>query len=122
MDWTKVDNFSEEEFRCKCGCGTCVMNEEFIVRLDFARYIAGIPFNITSGFRCPEHNEKVGGKSNSAHTRGFAADISTPYSGDRFIILDALLDVGFTRFGVMDKALHVDGDPSLPPDVIWDYY
>ena len=36
------------------------------------------PIFITSGFRCPELNEAVGGKHGSAHTKGCAADWFCP--------------------------------------------
>lgn len=35
----------------------------------------GKPVIITSGFRCPELNEKVGGKNTSQHLKGQAVDI-----------------------------------------------
>ena len=34
------------------------------------------PIYITSGYRCPALNKKVGGVENSYHTRGMAADIT----------------------------------------------
>lgn len=37
------------------------------------------PVKITSGYRCKELNTKVGGKSNSQHLTGNAADFITPY-------------------------------------------
>lgn len=37
------------------------------------------PVKITSGYRCKELNTKVGGKSNSQHLTGNAADLITPY-------------------------------------------
>lgn len=36
------------------------------------------PIVITSGFRCKKLNEMVGGKPNSYHLAGMAADIKTP--------------------------------------------
>jgi zinc D-Ala-D-Ala carboxypeptidase len=33
------------------------------------------PISISSGYRCPELNERIGGSSNSHHMRGMAADI-----------------------------------------------
>lgn len=39
------------------------------------RLPAGVSFRISSGFRDPEHNQRVGGAANSAHMHGVAVDI-----------------------------------------------
>lgn len=55
----------------------------------------GKPIRVTSGYRCPELNKKVGGSMTSAHLCGYAADLQ---SGDF---------LEFTRFVVawlQDKA------------------
>lgn len=43
--------------------------------LDPLRRLYGKPIIITSGYRCPELNKRVGGVANSWHTQGNAADI-----------------------------------------------
>lgn len=43
--------------------------------LDPLRRLYGKPIIITSGYRCPALNERVGGVKNSWHTQGNAADI-----------------------------------------------
>lgn len=35
-----------------------------------------MPLTINSGYRCETHNRAVGGKPNSEHTKGKAADIT----------------------------------------------
>lgn len=89
--------------------------------LDRARAIAKIPFVINSGYRTKAHNEAVGGKEDSAHPKGYAADIKCLTSRDRQIIVSALLKVGFTRIGIGKNFIHVDSDPSKPQNVIWLY-
>lgn len=42
--------------------------------LEQARYILGAPLRITSGYRCTQLNQVVGGAWNSAHLDGLAAD------------------------------------------------
>ena len=43
--------------------------------LDEIRERAGVPICISSGLRCPTHNEEVGGVSSSRHMAGQAADM-----------------------------------------------
>lgn len=97
------------------------MNADFLNKLDEAREIANIPFIINSAYRSPEHNAKIGGKPNSSHLKGLAVDISVTNSRQRFIVLNALLNVGFTRIGIADTFIHVDLDNGKSKDVIWTY-
>ena len=92
--------FRPEEFDCKCkkckdngeGRGIDMMEDYFLQMLDDARHKAGIPFVITSGYRCPSHNRAVGGVANSAHTKGLAADIACSDSRTRGYIIGALFE------------------------------
>jgi uncharacterized protein YcbK (DUF882 family) len=43
--------------------------------LDIIREAAGSPVTISSGYRSPEYNRKIGGARNSQHVQGSAADI-----------------------------------------------
>lgn len=127
--------FSQEEFRCNCGCGTENPNREFLERLQRARIRAGIPFHVNSGSRCADHNRDVGGVDSSSHLatmvsksgtddeeiQSHAADIGARGPRQRGIIIPALLAVGFNRLGIATSFVHVDIDPALPPNVIWLY-
>ena len=97
------------------------MDQEFLRKIDKAREIANIPFKINSGYRTQKHNLKVGGVFASSHKKGLAADISTKGSDQKFIILDALMKVGFTRFGIGSTFIHVDQDTEKSQNVIWTY-
>ena len=112
--------FSLSEFACP-DCGRADMDSDFLEMLDRARDISGIPFIITSGFRCPRHNEKVGGRPNSAHLRGLAADIKVADNRQRFIIVDALIKVEFKRLGIAKDFIHVDHDMTKPYPRVWLY-
>lgn len=112
--------FKPSEFACKCGqCGGGFerMSPELLERLDAARALAGIPFVISSGFRCPAHNKAQGGVADSAHTRGYAADIQCRDSHSRFVIVKALLEAGFRRIELAPTWIHADCDPDKPQDV-----
>lgn len=97
------------------------MQQEFLDLLDEARDIAQVPFRINSGFRTSEHNLRVGGTETSSHLTGWAADISATTSNRRWVIIHALLQVGFTRIGVADTFVHCDLDPSKSRNVMWLY-
>jgi zinc D-Ala-D-Ala carboxypeptidase len=97
------------------------MDKEFLEMLDNAREIAGVPFVITSGFRTKAHNKKVGGKEDSAHLTGHAADIKVGGSRQRFKIVEACIQAGFTRIGIASTFVHVDNDTTKAAEVIWTY-
>lgn len=111
--------FSEEELKCLC-CGTCEMDEAAMAKFDEAREISGIPWFVTSGYRCPKHDAEIGGDGN--HPKGKALDISTHTdSRTRFKIVCSLLKVGATRIGIAKRFVHGDFVESHPQGVIWLY-
>ena len=117
MKYFKLSEFDSPDL---VGSGEA-MDKEFLSRLDQARSLAGVPFKITSGFRTPQHNAKVGGVENSSHIIGHAADIACSNSVYRFKIITSLLKAGFTRIGIADSFIHVDNDPNKPANVTWVY-
>ena len=121
MDWTKIKYFIKEEFECPC-CGECHMDMGFMLRLDRARYTAGVPFIINSGYRCEKHNMEVPGASEtSSHPKGLAVDIKCTDSGIRYNMRQALIAEGFTRMGTRKDFIHVDDDRSKPQRKDWVY-
>jgi hypothetical protein len=103
------------------GSGRKFMQDSFLLMLEDAREKAKRPFVITSGYRTPARNAQVGGAKNSAHTRGFAADIRTATQEEFEVVASACFRAGFRRFGVMANALHVDNDPNLSNNQVWGY-
>ena len=67
------NHFTNEELACP-HCGEISFSADTLEKLNAARRIAGIPFVITSGYRCEIHNKAVGGKETSAHIAGLAVD------------------------------------------------
>lgn len=70
--------------------------------------------NVTSAYRSPEHNHRVGGAKGSQHLHGNAFDISTAgMSQDQVnaLIADAQAS-GFGGIGVYDGSLHFDVGPE----------
>jgi len=120
MKYFKFEEFDSPD---KPGSGK-KMNRATVDKFDRARAIAGIPFIITSGVRTKKHNKEVGGKEDSSHLESqgcHACDISVPDSRSRFIILRALIKVGFTRIGIGKDLIHADDDPTKDPEVTWLY-
>jgi uncharacterized protein YcbK (DUF882 family) len=113
--------FKRSEFACKCGCGAAHVSPVLVELLDQARAAAGFPFFVTSGVRCAAHNAKAGGKPDSAHLYGYAADIACTLSGPRRRIVRGMLSAGAPRIGVHRSFVHVDVDPTKPQDLMWLY-
>ena len=121
-DWSQyLPYFREHEFKCKCGCGLADMQKSFMDMLLSARKIAGRPFVINSGCRCPEHNKNVGGTDRSDHLTGHGADIEVGSGRNRWIIEDALIKVGFIRIGHGQEFIHAGNRPGNPVWVKWVY-
>lgn len=116
----KYFNLSEFDSPDQKGSGK-YMQESTLQMLDIARRIAGIPFKINSGYRTEKHNKRVGGVSESSHTKGYAVDISCVGSNSRFKIVSALQEAGFNRIGIGKTFIHADNDPMKIKNVIWLY-
>jgi len=114
--------FKADDFKCKCGCGLDIKDKvkEMIFE---AREIAQVPFIITSGARCLEHNYAVKSRPTSSHIKGLAVDIVANDAVTRGIINRALTKVGFLRFGHNFKKgfIHVDFDMDKPKPAIFGY-
>ena len=119
-----MNHFTLQEFACRCGkCGSTgeEMSPNFLEVLERARGLAGVPFKITSGYRCPAHNRAVGGVAGSAHAKGQAVDIACINSRDRAEILLGLISQGVTRIGIAKDFIHADVDPDKPESAVWVY-
>tara|TARA_R110000796_G_scaffold127922_2_gene243354 strand:- start:563 stop:886 length:324 start_codon:yes stop_codon:yes gene_type:complete len=103
--------FKEVEYR---------MDAEFLEKLDAAREFAGFPFFINSAWRSADHPESVKNPT-SSHIKGLAVDIRAKDSRTRYLIIDALMHVGFNRIGIADTFIHVDDDKDKSCGVIWTY-
>ena len=79
-------------------------------RLQVVRDIIGLPIQITSGYRTPEHNAKVGGHKNSYHTKGQAADIVV--QGMPASRVQHLLKNWSGGLGSYDSFTHIDIGPK----------
>ncbi len=90
-DWC---NFKPDEFRCSC-CNRLEISSDIMDLLQNARNDLG-PLQITSAYRCPDHNRKIGGSKRSQHMLGKAADITIQSlkPAEVFVIIEDLIDMG----------------------------
>lgn len=71
------ENFNSSEFDCH-GSGCCsetIINPKLVEYVQKIRDHFGKSITVTSGYRCPVHNQRIGGATGSRHSKGDAADI-----------------------------------------------
>ena len=117
-----LKHFSFEEFDDPTmpGSGEKFIDKEFLAELDEIREECGFAFQITSGYRSEEHNAEVGGKKNSEHKEGKAADIFCISSFRRKRIIEVALAHHIPRIGVKKDCVHLGSSRTLPEGV-WTY-
>ena len=62
--------------------------------LERVRMLTGLPLEISSAYRCPELNRRVGGTETSQHTQGLAADFTCAAFGPPADIIKAICGAG----------------------------
>ena len=68
-------NFKVREFACKDGSDEILIDNTLVNVLQHIRNTLGVSLTINSGYRTPAYNKRIGGSSNSMHTKGMAADV-----------------------------------------------
>lgn len=121
-------HFWLSEFACKCGCDNHLKPayREDLTKLAKALEtlrdaLSSKPIRITSGFRCLEHNKKVGGETQSQHCLGRAADIQVDgvEPGKVAALAKSIKAVG--GVGVYRTWTHVDVRPRVADHIAqWD--
>ena len=111
------------DIRCK-HCGENRMALDFITKLDALRREVGFPLRVTSGYRCPVHNQNVSTTGpNGPHTTGRAVDFDVR-GANALKLIHAALDAGFTGVGVQQKGtsrfIHLDDLTDGRP-MVWSY-
>lgn len=114
--WSSVRYWSREEFRCRCGGKDCsgfpAEPSETLVRLaEDVRAHFGRPAHATSGLRCPKHNARSGGVTNSRHLTGRALDFYIEGVGGDTLLARVRSD-GRTRY-----AYRISGTDCVHMDV-----
>lgn len=102
-------NFKVREFACADGSDPVFISPELVSVLQKIRAHFGKPVTITSAYRTPAHNKKVGGVADSQHLFGVAADIKVKGISPRTVgqYAEQLL-TGKGGIGVYDSFVHID--------------
>ncbi len=117
LDWSKnYPNFSPHELACKC-CGDLIINKEALWALQYLRQLWKRPMIINSAYRCPKHNQRVGGAVASYHLQGRAFDVSFNMSDAAVVSFIYYATVSkFRGFGLyldaMHPFIHIDTGPA----------
>lgn len=118
----KAQFFNESEFqRCTPSCSLQDMRQGTLDRLDAARALAEIPFVLNSAVRSKAWELSKGRTGTSSHVGGYAVDIRCNTDRNRFLIVRALIEAGFTRIGIAKTYIHADDDPNKSQQVTWLY-
>jgi zinc D-Ala-D-Ala carboxypeptidase len=120
-------HFHVRELACRCGCGG-LPKQDFMDKVEKLRDRLGFALPVTSGYRCPEYNNRVSGTGRSGpHTTGRAIDLGVSHSRALELLRMALL-MGFTGIGVKQhgagRFIHLDDLPNAegqPRSHIWSY-
>jgi uncharacterized protein YcbK (DUF882 family) len=117
-----TEHFSRKEFACQCNCGSDRISAELVSKLEIVRLMYGKPMKVTSGIRCDTHNQNVGGRDDSAHLDGLAADISAKGCFERDQLV-GFLRTHFSRMGIARNFIHIDvaDEAGKPSPCLWVY-
>jgi len=112
-----TEHFSKEEFNSKDGAGMpqeVWANIKILAnQLEALRSVLNAPIHITSAYRSELHNKSIGGKLNSQHLLGKAADIQVKGKSPKQVhkaILKLIKDGKILEggLGLYDTFVHYD--------------
>jgi uncharacterized protein YcbK (DUF882 family) len=112
-----TNNFTLQEFNSKCGRD--IPNNvlpniiQLAKNLQVLRDAVGKSISITSGYRSPQHNKKIGGAKDSQHVKGMAADIKVAGMTPKEValVIEGLIESGKMRqggIGIYASWVHYD--------------
>jgi len=111
-DYYITPNFKYSEFICKDGTEVPeelkIYMEIVATELQMLRNEIDKPIIITSAYRTPAYNKKVGGKPASYHLKMQAADIRVPGIKPYDVAVCAARYTNFGGFGIANTFLHLD--------------
>lgn len=111
-DYNVSPHFKLREFQSRDGADKVLISDELLAKLEEARAYGGFTITVNSGYRSAAHNKKVGGATNSNHTKGLAADVvfmkdGKVVSAKLICCLCQTLGINGVAY-ISDKAVHLD--------------
>ena len=102
-------NFRVNEFACEDGSDVVFVSDGLVQVLQAIRSHFGRAVTVSSGYRTPSHNKKVGGAEYSQHLYGLAADITVKGIKPKTVAAYAeTMLPGTGGIGVYDWGIHID--------------
>ena len=84
------------------------IDSRLVVIVQLIRYRMGCKVTVTSGYRTPAHNHKVGGASHSFHLEGLDVDLS-PEDNDLVKLFKIAMEFEEVRgLGIYKSHVHID--------------
>ncbi|MEE8240108.1 MAG: D-Ala-D-Ala carboxypeptidase family metallohydrolase [Nitrospirales bacterium] len=127
-------HFDRAELECKCGCGEMKFTLEAIECLEDLRQEYGVPMRISSGYRCPTHNDAVSSTGlTGPHTIWVLDNVTVDvleFGPNVYDLVEAAIAYQFTGIGLSQKDeiskrfIHLDRLPTTverPRPTIWTY-
>jgi GH25 family lysozyme M1 (1,4-beta-N-acetylmuramidase) len=112
-----TEHFNVQEFKCKCGNPHPILiNSKEVAMLERLRKtMKSTSINISSGYRCVQHDKNVGGSGTGYHTKGYAADFCAYDENHQLIstkrLACAMQDLGFTGIANINSTYtYIHGD------------
>ena len=117
-DFRLSPNFQVHEFVSPNDSTTiCLIDYRLVYALQTLRDELKAPIKITSGYRSPRHNERVGGSASSQHMFGKAADIVTTGNinvlASHCLSMELIKGLGFYYRDGQIAWIHIDVRHSL---------
>ena len=106
-DFQIATHFNLREF-VSPDTGEVKIDSQLIAVLQLIRYRMGCKVKVTSGYRTPEHNHKVGGALASLHLKGLAVDV-TPEDNNLVKLFEIAAEFEEVKgLGIYKTHVHID--------------
>jgi hypothetical protein len=120
-------HFSNDEMKCKCGCGENECEQPLYDALEKLRAAVSkalgkdTPLHVNSAYRCSKHNKAVGGAYTSQHVLGRAADVRVSGQTPAWLEKIARTIPEIKGIGRDDHKMFVHVDVRKTPAAQWCY-
>lgn len=125
----RTKNFNpntDRKLKCTCGhpkCDKRSVSQEHLDRIQKARELAGFPFVLTSGGRCPCHPDEIHRTTPADHQKCQAVDIAVSNGVMRGAVVNSGIQANCNAIGVAKTFVHLGYRPELDAGqiIMWSY-